>query len=300
MFENSRIRAQAMLALRGHWQTALLVMFIASLPSLAASVAQQLVLAAPMTKLLNWMTTATTEQLADTELVRSMLPIRESLLVGGSAFLALLISSGLRLGAWHYDAELLHNRPGTVKDVFSRAGIWLKAVGLELWMDLKSVLWALPGAALLWAMIPAMEIPDLTINAMLMIIQGCTLAGTVLMVVLFVLARIRYAMAPYIMAERPETGVFAAVKESKAMMKGRKGKYFGLRISFFFLMLLVTLADNLISSLLGSVIGTVVYLLLSLVLEVYIAVSCVGFFLTYDEKSEPISVQPPQMPQMPM
>ena len=43
----------------------------------------------------------------------------------------------------------------------------------------------------------------------------------------------RYAMAPFLLMDRPEAGPFAAVRESVAMMQGWKWEYFKLDFSFF-------------------------------------------------------------------
>ena len=43
----------------------------------------------------------------------------------------------------------------------------------------------------------------------------------------------RYALAPFLLMDRPEAGPFAAVRESVAMMQGWKWEYFKLDLSFF-------------------------------------------------------------------
>lgn len=43
----------------------------------------------------------------------------------------------------------------------------------------------------------------------------------------------RYAMAPYLLIDRPEAGPFAAVRESVALMRGWKWEFFKLDFSFF-------------------------------------------------------------------
>ena len=43
----------------------------------------------------------------------------------------------------------------------------------------------------------------------------------------------RYALAPFLLMDRPEAGPFAAVRESVAMMRGWKWEYFKLDFSFF-------------------------------------------------------------------
>ena len=46
------------------------------------------------------------------------------------------------------------------------------------------------------------------------------------------IAYYRYSMAEYIIAENPDISVFAAIKQSKEMMDGKKGKLFVLELTF--------------------------------------------------------------------
>lgn len=56
-----------------------------------------------------------------------------------------------------------------------------------------------------------------------------------------IIAALGYAMAPYILAEHPEISAPDALKMSKQMMKGNKGKLFRLQLSFIGLSLLCVL-----------------------------------------------------------
>lgn len=64
---------------------------------------------------------------------------------------------------------------------------------------------------------------------------------SLLLIVPGIIAAYRYAMAPYILCENPGMGAGEAVKNSKAMMEGKKWKLFCLEISFFGWYLLVAL-----------------------------------------------------------
>jgi DNA-directed RNA polymerase subunit RPC12/RpoP len=58
------------------------------------------------------------------------------------------------------------------------------------------------------------------------------IAAMVLMFVLMFRAMYRYRLATYVMADQPETGVNAAIRRSKEIMKGRKMELFSLELSF--------------------------------------------------------------------
>ncbi len=112
------------------------------------------------------------------------------------AIAALIIGSAVELGHCAYYIDLVNNgRPG-VGTLFSRFGIFLKALGLRLFMSLFIFLWML-----------------------LFIIPG-------------IIAAYSYAMAPYIMAQNPDIGIQEAVNMSKEMMQGHKGRLFILELSF--------------------------------------------------------------------
>ena len=69
-----------------------------------------------------------------------------------------------------------------------------------------------------------------------------TFLWTLLFIIPGIVAAISYSMAPYIVAEHPEIKASDAIKMSKEMMKGHKGEYFILHLSFigWFLLCLLT------------------------------------------------------------
>ena len=88
------------------------------------------------------------------------------------------------------------NRQGEVSVIFSRFDIFLKAMGLNLFMALFIWLWSL-----------------------LFIVPG-------------IIAAYRYRLAPYLMAENPNLGIREAVNMSKELMAGHKWRLFCLNLSF--------------------------------------------------------------------
>ena len=114
-------------------------------------------------------------------------------------------------------------------------------------------------------------------------------AGYILMFGLMIAAMLRYAMAPYVLAEKPETGILACIRESKRIMQRRKMQLFALEFSFLIWNLLAMLAYTLVTSMFGAVIGLTVQMFLNLFVAAYQHCSITAFYLQYtaDEKSEP-------------
>ena len=109
----------------------------------------------------------------------------------------ILFSGALALGHCKYYIDLVaENRPDEVSVIFSRFDIFLKAMGLNLFMALFIWLWSL-----------------------LFIVPG-------------IIAAYRYRLAPYLMAENPNLGIREAVNMSKELMAGHKWRLFCLNLSF--------------------------------------------------------------------
>ena len=77
------------------------------------------------------------------------------------------------------------------------------------------------------------------------------------------------------MAEKPETGILACIRRSKAMMQNQKRNLFLLLFSF----LLWYLAELLVASMLTGVLSFLVQMLAGLALNVYMACSVAAFYL---------------------
>lgn len=109
----------------------------------------------------------------------------------------ILFSGALALGHCKYYIDLVaENRQDEVSVIFSRFDIFLKAMGLNLFMALFIWLWSL-----------------------LLIVPG-------------IIASYRYRLAPYLMAENPNLGIREAVNMSKELMDGHKWRLFCLELSF--------------------------------------------------------------------
>ena len=162
-------------------------------------------------------------------------------------FVMVLVASGLSMGLYAAMIDLCRgNEDVTVGRVFSRMGKCLKACGLSLWVGLKTFLWMLPGYAVMLAapfvMLGSMDTTTGTISesaagTMALFMFG----GMLLMFILGFPAAYRYMLSTYILADKPETGVFESVRQSKAMMKGHKWQAFKLVLPIILIMYVVVL-----------------------------------------------------------
>lgn len=290
MTPNAVFRYRARTALKNNWQVALLVVFIASLPSIIPQVAGVLTggdISSRLMALLN----DTAFLSADPDTMLAMLGAAAT--EGGASTYALisvitwLIAPVLTLGMHHYHMELLRGQSGPVSSVFSRLGSFVKAVGLTLLMVMKTFLWSVPGmvVALGGTMLAASmaDNAEAAVGLMLSVMS----VGYVLMFALMIAAMLRYAMAVFVLAEKPETGILACIRRSKEIMKGRKVQLFVLEFSFIVWNLLVMLVYTLVGSMFGMVIGLTVQMFLNLFIVAYQNCSFAAFYLQYNAGGEP-------------
>ena len=188
---------------------------------------------------------------------------------------SVLVSSGLNLGLHAAMLDLCRdNGPITVGRVFGRMGQCLKACGLNLWVGLKMILWALPA----YAVMIAVAVLDIgSVNATTVSESTfATLAilpfiGLIFIFALVVPAALRYMLSAFVLADKPETGVFECVKQSKTMMKGHKWQAFKLIIPIilvmYVIMILIAFAFTFILSAFGNaaaagILGMVMFVVL--------------------------------------
>lgn len=107
-----------------------------------------------------------------------------------------IIGGAVQIGLCRFYLHRLDGRPAEVGDLFSAFDIFGRALWLRILMGLKIFAWTL-----------------------LFIIPG-------------IVAALRYAMAPYILAENPQLTASQAIELSKQMMDGKKGDLFVLNLSF--------------------------------------------------------------------
>ena len=194
---------------------------------------------------------------------------------------------------------------GTLIDGFSMAG---RVLILELIILVNTVAWSL-----LWSipisLLVSLLIPYLSPFAV-------SLAYAILLQGLVHVVSYRYLLAPFLLMDRPEAGPFAAVRESVFQMRGWKGQFFRLDLTFLgwyvlnvclalgvgmafdlsaYLELLTMEFIDPVSVLWGPALPGIAVLLSSLIqvpislwLLPYRAVSCAGFYqLRVQQRSPP-------------
>lgn len=132
-------------------------------------------------------------------------PVRERILVVLSVMAVISLVMGVinfaiggavQLGYCKFLLNLQDNRPASLKDLFSEMDRWLDALVMNFLRSLFIALWT-----------------------MLFIIPG-------------IIATYRFAMAPFIMLEKPHLSPLEVLRESKEMMHGNKMDLFLLNLSF--------------------------------------------------------------------
>ena len=281
-------RKKALAALKGHWQPALLVALIVNLPTMLMQGFSMFTGNDLMDRLGAFIVSASRDGvLTQQTLLQEINTIVASTafwLIRGLEILAMLITPCLSLGMYKWLMDLLHGQEQPVNAVFSRMRLFLKAIGLQLLIILKVILWTLPGlAVMIIVMLPVFRAgsSQAQLDAM-SAIQGMSFLPMLLMIVPGVIAALRYALSEYIMAEKPESKIRFCVSHSKELMKDQKKNLFFLLTSF----LLWYLLELLIASFLSGVLSLVFQMFAGLVLSVYVTCSISVFYLRLEHAAE--------------
>lgn len=185
-----------------------------------------------------------------------------------------LLSPVLTLGFNHTLIKTLRREEVAVNTVLARLPLFFKAIGLNLMIFLRLVLWMLPGIAL--SMFGAVvTLLEPSIGGLLM------LAAMAVMFVLMIRAMYSYRLATYIMADVPETGINASIRRSKEVMKGRRMELFGLEFSFLGWRLLLSMGQSMLLGLFGGVLGMTLGMFASLFLQTYLSMAETAFYQEY-------------------
>lgn len=269
MLTNYELRQRMRKVIRPNLQVLLVIALIASLPGLLVSVVTTLT----GTDVLNWLYAQGIDNAIMNE--RLMEEMQAFLLERGwvSAALSIvqaLVTPVLILGLINAVLTLLRGGTAVVATAFSRLNVFLRSVGVSLWVSFRIFLWELPGLALyLAAAVLAVMSENLSILFLLMTV------ASVLVMVLTIRAAYRYALSLLFLADDPETGVFECVRKSSAVMKGRILQLLSLELPY---MLGGGLIGSLIAALLGGVIGNTLSMMVQLIFTVfYYGARCVFY-----------------------
>lgn len=299
-------RMKARAALKGHWQTALLIALIVNLPILLMQAISAYTGNDAITRLQSVFIAASRDGVLTDALVynelNAMLTSTGFWAVRAGEVIAWLAVPCLALGMYKWIMDRLRGQSGPVSTVFCRLRIFHKAIGLHLWVTLKILLWMVPGfllctgmmylfsrtpayremltalsgysAAASGSLAGAANLSPFAMVAVAYILVPVTIGS---IAVPGVLAALRYALSEYILAEYPETGVLECVRRSKQQMNGYKKKLFGMMPVFLLWYLLLMLVSSLFTGM--GVVGLAVQMLASLVLDTYITASIAAFAL---------------------
>lgn len=289
MFTNYELKHKALAALKGNWQTALMVALIAALPSLISQVVSILTGTGYMEVMTSLMLAMQQNPTADLEALIQLAGVNVGAM-GYSAILTVvtgLISPFLMLGLINYMLDLLRGvKDAPITAVFSRRGCFFKAIGLNIMVYLRVLVWMLPGMALTMA---AVFVPVDWLASLLL--SG----GMIAMMVLGIRAAMHYALATHFMADNPGTGVNEAIRLSYAMLRRRKLLLFILEMSFIGWNLLLMILQTVVGSMFGAVIASTVYMVLNLVLTVYMQASICAFYDAYLHVKAPEATPDPDL-----
>ena len=112
------------------------------------------------------------------------------------ALITLIIGGVIELGYCRFNKNLIKGTNPQFSDLFSQFNLFGKALGLRIVTVILVTLWSL-----------------------LLVIPG-------------IIAAYRYSMAFYIMDDNPSIDIMEAIRQSKSMMQGNKGRLFCLHLSF--------------------------------------------------------------------
>lgn len=161
------------------------------------------------------------------------------------------LTIGLQLGMLRSFIDLCQGKNDvTVGSVFQHMTLCFKGFGLSLWVGLKTILWALPVYIPMIVMaLLLMDNPSLQANKSAQIIVAfLPFVALILIFALVVPAAMRYMLSTYILADKPDTGVFECVRESKAMMKGHKWQAFKLAVPIILAMYGILMVASVVIS----------------------------------------------------
>lgn len=295
MYSNWDFKGRARRALKPVFPIALLTALCAQLPGLLADTARTLT-ENPMNEALYAIQSGSgmsTEQLLATIAGALTKPYIAALVFTAVAALA---GHCLTLGYYHFLLKTLRGQEGDVSDVLSRLPIFFKAVGQELYMIVKILLWMVPALVVMTGMTAvAFMIPD--VATAVRILYASQAIYLVMALVPMIRAILHYAMAAFVMADHPEVGIRASVKESIRIMRSRKMQLFMLSFSFLGLLLLISVAEMMLNAI-SPVIGMTLGMAASLGVSLYMNMSYAAFYETYrDHSNDPAPEEPAEVPQ---
>lgn len=268
-------KQKAKAALKGNWQTAMLVAFFSGVFLTALEVYQIRFMPIDSEKLTALLATAEYSQFW------GLFGLTKEVLLGFGviALLALLVTPALALGSNNYFIKRIQGEELGFAGLLSRFCIFFKALWLHFLIALKTLLWGMV------VMVPFTALIFFLPKVALFLLQNPFLMSLVSIgaAIPTILASLRYSMAPYVMAEKPDTGAWKSIEQSKSMMKTQKMNYVSLTLSFVGWLLLSSLVQMMLGSI-SFVVGMMAQLFLQTWITAYMNGALACFYLTVSQE----------------
>ena len=279
---NVLLRRTAWQAMKPAMPFVLVAGLITLLPGILSEVVTTLTGGSLMDRLYVFYENATAAQLASIEVWENQLmtALQSGVLVSWVVqALMWIITPALSLGlTWCLLSLLRGSEDIGFGTVLRRLPWGLKAIGLNLLVYLKAVLWALPGVAIYVAAACSVY-TGLLASAGLA--SALVSASLLVMTVPAVQSLLRCAMASVVLADRPETGILECIRRSREIMENRKLQFFSLELFFVLLDMLAVTVAELLFSVTGTVLADTVSMLLQLLVNVYLVGTQCAFYEAY-------------------
>lgn len=165
---------------------------------------------------------------------------------------ATLITMVLQYGYYGYSLELFRTGSSRVGKLFSAFPRILQIVGTSIMVGIYAFLWSLLYTVVAVVVVFIGSLFDGEIAAI--VIPVLWLAAGVFYVAIL----LRYALVPFVVVDESSLGVFACIRRSKELMKGRKFKLFVLELSFIGWSILISLIPAVL-----MIIGIVLFALIA-------------------------------------
>ena len=295
-------KQKARQALKNHWLTALLILLTVNLPSLlvqglASFTGNDLIVHLQNAVYGSLTSSGTLDAQALTDALQALEQSGGVWIMQALNLIAWLITPCLSMGMYHWMQLRLEGQEAEYATVFSRLSLFFKGIGLRLYITLLIFLFMLPGAALsvlsllpVWLNSAGSRIDQLSsLNTSLTLVSLSSIA----MLVLGVIAVLRYTPAEILTARQPDLRITEAARESKTLMKGHKGHLFLLFISFLPWYLLEMFLVSLCLSMFGSIASLMLEMLCSLALNAYVYTTVCAFCETLRQEQQGIPAEPP-------
>jgi Predicted integral membrane protein len=281
IMQSAILKMLARKALKGCWQTAMVVLFTAGIPVMAVQVYQAVIgkdlTAIAMTIMQQG------DAIADIDISSywstALLPL-----------IAALLSVGLNLGMQRYFINIIKGNAASYLTVFSRLSAFFKGLVVQLIIIIACLLCMAAVAGPFLLLVFAFPNFGYTGFARFLatVVPLAAMAFSLFVYFSFVLAE-------YALAEDGTLSALKAIKMSREWMKGHKKEFFFLQLSFIGWNLLSTFISTFLQTMFGGVIGMTLGMFLNLAVSVYITATVAVFYVVRSTGGiNPVVIETPQ------